>query len=74
MATLKLYEGKDSILTFEGTATLNLTPTTDGMNLVINSQEKLVLVRLTLADIKRLALDGMALVHRHGELRDKLIL
>jgi hypothetical protein len=73
MATLKIYEGTDSILTYEGECTINLTPHTTGMNVVVNTREKLIIAKLELADIKRLAFESMDLIQRHGELRDKLI-
>jgi len=72
MATLKIYEGTDSILTYEGECTINLTALKAGMNIVINSKDKLVLAGLELIDIKRLAWDTMGLIQAHGELRDKL--
>lgn len=72
MATLKIYEGQDSILTYEGECTINLTAHASGMNVVVNSKDKLCIASLELTDIKRLAFDAMALIQRHGELRDKL--
>jgi hypothetical protein len=74
MATLKIYEGTDSILTYEAECTINLTAHTTGMNVVVNTKDKLCLAKLELIDIKRLAYDAMALIQRHGELRHKLVL
>jgi hypothetical protein len=72
MATLKIYEGPDSILTYEGHCTINLTPLPAGMNVVVNSKDKLCIAMLDLTDIKRLAFDAFGLIQRHGELRDKI--
>jgi hypothetical protein len=73
MATLKIYEGRDSILTYQGECTTNLTAHKTGMNFVVNTQEKLILVMLELIDIKRLAFESIDLIQQHGELRDKLV-
>jgi hypothetical protein len=72
MPTLKIYEGGDSVLTYDGQATINLTPLKAGLTIVINSKDKLVLTTLDLTDIKRLAWEAMRLTQQHGELRDKL--
>jgi hypothetical protein len=72
MATLKIYEGPDAILTFEGDCTINLTPLSTGMNVVVNSRDKLCIATLDLTDIKRLAFDAFGLIKAHGALRDSL--
>jgi len=73
MATLKIYEGQNSILTYDGECSINLTALKAGMNVVVNSQDKLCIASLGLADIKRLAFDAMALIQQHEELRDKIL-
>jgi hypothetical protein len=73
MATLKIYEGKESILTYQGECTINIVAHSTGMNVVVNSQDWLLLTKLELPDIKKLALEAMTLIQQHKEMRDKLL-
>jgi hypothetical protein len=74
MATLRIYEGHDAILTHEGEASVNLTPHASGMNVVVNTQGKLLVAELKLHDIRQLAIDAIHLIQKHEQLRDKLLI
>jgi hypothetical protein len=72
MATLKIYERPDTILTYDGECTIDLTAHKAGMNVVVNSKDNLCIASLELTDTKRLASEARRLAQQHGDLRDKL--
>jgi hypothetical protein len=73
MARLKIYSGKDLILTTDADSTIHLNPEKDGMTVVVNTPQETVLVHLDRADLKNLAASALALVGKHRELIDGIM-
>ena len=68
MARLKIYSGKDQILTTDSDCTIHVTAEREGMSVVVSWPEGTALVKMDRQDIKNLAADSLALVGKHRDL------